>query len=377
MNNTALTAILPSAITYAGTTHATYAAAIAYARDIQDPAERMQYVTYLRGLLAPLVDKVREGVEALVAAIETEGWEQAYASREDFVEEWGEWIDIAKAERKRRDNRCEALEDVKKNWGQETCDMLIAAYPNGAGNFWRQVATLSKEVDYAAAMRIVTRLQHEHITRQQKGRRFVLNTDIRTVDISKAIKSCRQYKKDPAPVSIRQLTTDELGDISCYLYDRGMFCKKSDGIGSMRITDASTPATLPSMVPSTTPTSTTPTPLTLNDSGVSMSADEARPIKRKRSAIEGENGEEEEDLYVDPKRSAALGFDRPTSTVTSAISVTNPPMSTFGPQPLAVDPSTGINNPSFFQPMNPYPHKPVKARRLSSGDMLRLIDLKS
>ncbi|KAK6495586.1 hypothetical protein TWF481_002634 [Arthrobotrys musiformis] len=247
----------------------------------------------------------------------------------------------------------------------------------------KQIATLSKEVGYAAAMRIVTCLQHGHITRQQKGRRFVLNTDIRTVDISNAIKSCRQYKKDPASVSIRQLTAHELSDIGCYLDDRSMLCIQGDGIGSVRITDAATPAMLPSMVPSMTPT-----PMILNEDDVSMggnlpapihtlpagrddvpmagmSTGEARNIKRKRSAMEGENGEEEEDLNIDPKRRAALDFDRATSTATPAISVTNPPMSTFVPQPLADDPSTGINNPPFFQPMNPYVHKPVKARRLS------------
>lgn len=94
----------------------------------------MDYVT-LRKRLTLLVDRVHDGIEALVASIENEGWEQAYESREAFIEDWNDWLGIAQTVRKKRDNRQEALDNVRKNWGLEVSEILIAAYPMGQVTF--------------------------------------------------------------------------------------------------------------------------------------------------------------------------------------------------------------------------------------------------
>ncbi|RVD90128.1 uncharacterized protein DFL_001104 [Arthrobotrys flagrans] len=369
MSNTALTTPLPNAIEYAETTHATYAAAIAHAHTIKDPAERMDYVTFLRTKLAPLVDKVHEGIEALVASIELEGWEQAYDSKEAFVAEWADWISIAENERKKRDNKGEAMTQVIKNWGEEAVNMLVTAFPQGTGNLWKKIGILSKEADYAATIRIVTRRQHSRIVRQQKSRRFQLLTDIRTSDIEHVLAEFRKYKKDAAPVEVRPLTSQELSDIGCYIDNRGMLCEVGKGTGSLLIAEATpdpsaagTLATSESMFPPGART----TAMTQDDADISMGEDLTLPAygktfggKRvveeeseegdrsvKRGKVVGPEGMEV-NLDTVPKSSAALG-----STTATIIATT-----------LAM-------NPAFFKPMNAYHEKQIKDRRLPNGDKL-------
>ncbi|RVD89723.1 uncharacterized protein DFL_000718 [Arthrobotrys flagrans] len=203
MSNTNLTTVLPTAIVYGSVIRPTYAATIAHACTIQDPRERMDYVT-LRKRLTLLVDRVHDGIEALVASIENEGWEQAYESREAFIEDWNDWLGIAQTVRKKRDNRQEALDNVRKNWGLEVSEILIAAYPMG------QPCVLSPAGSIATSAVV------------------------------------RELGDSPSPPPFaHQLTNDELNSMGCYLDDNSILSPLVGGAECKRVTEVFTPAIIP------------------------------------------------------------------------------------------------------------------------------------